>query len=72
MFSSSLAADTVAIRPGLVSGRYPERGDRESGWIDRVFSALQGTLARLSIDRQTGLRKVAEAIGRQARCIDRP
>ena len=65
MFSSSLAVTTEAMRPGLVSGRYPERGDRESGWIDRSFSALQGTLARLSIDRQSGLRKVAAAIGRQ-------
>ncbi len=65
MFSSSLAVTTGVMRPGLVSGRYPERGDRESGWIDRSFSALQGTLARLSINRQSGLRKVAANIGRQ-------
>ena len=65
MFSSTLAAQTNTMRPGLVSGRYPERGERESGWIDRCFSALQGVLARLSIDRRAGLRKVAAAIGRQ-------
>ena len=69
MFNSSLAATTRAMRPGLVSGRYPERGEREDGWIDRVFSALQGTLARLSIDRRAGLRKVAAAVGRQGKSL---
>jgi len=69
MFSSSLAATTRAMRPGLVSGRYPERGEREDAWIDRVFNALQGTLARLGIDRRAGLRKVAAAIGRQGEAL---
>ena len=69
MFRSSLAATTEAMRPGLVSGRYPELVDRESGWIDRSFSALQGTLARLSIDRRAGLRKVSAAIGRQGEAL---
>jgi preprotein translocase subunit SecA len=69
MFSSSLAATTEAMRPGLVSGRYPERGERESGWIDRSFSALQGALARLSIDRRAGLRKISAAIGRQGETL---
>jgi len=69
MFSSSLAAMTEAMRPGLVSGCYPERGDRESGWIDRSFSALQGTLARLSIDRRAGLHKVSAAIDRQGEAL---
>jgi preprotein translocase subunit SecA len=65
MFSSTLAAQTNTMRPGVLSGCYPERGEREKGWVDRCFSALQGTLARLSIDRRAGLRKVAAAIGRQ-------
>ena len=65
MFSSTLAAQTNTMRPGVLSGRYPERGERESGWIDRCFSALQGTLARLSFNRLASLRKVAAAIGRQ-------
>jgi preprotein translocase subunit SecA len=69
MFRSSLAATTEAMRPGLVSGRYPELADRENGWIDRAFSALQGTLARLSIDRRAGLRKVSAAIGRQGEAL---
>ena len=64
MFSSSLAFTTGAMRPGLVSGRYPEREDLERGRIDRCFSALQGKLAQLSIDRRAGLGKVAADIGR--------
>ena len=69
MFSSSLAATTGAMRPGLVSGRYPERRDRESGWIDRFFCALQGSLTKLSIDRRAGLRKIVDAIGRQSEVL---
>ncbi|MDL1983035.1 MAG: preprotein translocase subunit SecA [Deltaproteobacteria bacterium] len=69
MFSSSLTAETGAMRPGLISGCYPERGDRESGLIDRSFSVLQGTLARLSIDRQNGLKKIVAAIGRQGETL---
>jgi preprotein translocase subunit SecA len=57
------------MRPGSVSGRYPERDERESGWIDRFFSALQGRLALLSIDRRTGLRRVAAAIGRRGEAL---
>ena len=69
MFSSSLATATEAMRPGLISGRYPERDDPAPGWIDRAFSALQGQLARLSIDRRSGLHKVSAAIGRQAEAL---
>ena len=69
MFSSSLTAATEAMRPGVLSGRYPERDGREPGWIDRCFKALQGRLARLSIDRQAGLHKVAAAIGRQGEAL---
>ena len=69
MFNSSLATTTEVIRPGSVSGRYPERNDRESGWVDRSFSALQGMLARRSINRQGDLRKVAATIGRQGEAL---
>jgi preprotein translocase subunit SecA len=69
MFSSSLATATEAMRPGLISGHYPERDDPDMGWIDRAFCALQGQLARLSIDRQSGLRKVSAAIGRQGEAL---
>ena len=69
MFSSSLAAETGAMRPGLISGCYPERGDQEPGLIDRSFSALQGTLARFSIDRQSGLKKITAAINRAGKTL---
>ena len=69
MFNSTLAAQANTMRPGVISGRYPERDDREPGWIDRAFSALQGRLARLSIDRRAGLRKAAAAIGRQGESL---
>ena len=57
------------MRPGLVAGRYPERSERESGSIDRAFSALQGKLAQLNIRHRAGLRKVSTAIGRQAEAM---
>ena len=69
MFSSSLKETARAMRPGLVAGRYPERSDQEKGWVDRSCDALQGALARLSIDRQADLRKVAEAINRQGEVL---
>lgn len=64
-----MAATTVAMRPGLIAGRYPERRDPESGWLDRAVNALQGTFKQLTINRQTGLRRVAEAIGRQGEVL---
>ncbi len=67
MFSLPQATTAATMRPGLVSGCYPERDEAQSAWIDRAFSALQGRLARLSIDRRAGLRKVAAAIGRQGK-----
>ena len=51
------------MRPGLVSGCYPERGDRETNWFDRSFSALQGRVSNLSIDRHAPLHRIAAAIG---------
>ena len=69
MLNSSLAATTGAMRPGLISGRYPERGDREPGLIDRSFRALQGKLAQISIDRQSSLQKIAAAINQQGKTL---
>ena len=62
MFSTSLAATAGAMRPGLLSGQYPERTECEANFIERSFSALQGTVARLSVDRKSGLQKIAAAI----------
>ncbi len=75
MFSSAVAADTGAMRPGPVSGRYPERKDQENGWLDHSCRALQGALARMRVNRQAGLRKLAAAIDRQGdalRVLDGP
>jgi preprotein translocase subunit SecA len=69
MFSSSLATETIAMRPGPIAGCYPERGDRENGWLDQAFSALQGRLTRLTMDRRAGLRKVAAKIGHQGESL---
>lgn len=65
MFNSSLTAQAVAMRPGLISGRYPERCERDAGFIDASFNTLRGKLAQFSVDRQRGLRKVAAAISRE-------
>jgi len=67
MFNFSSASITGAMRPGLLSGQYPERGDRENGWLERVSDMLQGRVACLRIDHQTRLRKVAEAVNRQGK-----
>ncbi len=65
MNSSAIAMDTMAMRPGLFSGPYPERGDSEPGLIDRSFTALQGALSGLSVNRTSDLDKIIMAIGRQ-------
>ncbi|MDT8421903.1 MAG: prepilin peptidase [Desulfuromonadales bacterium] len=63
MFSSALTS-TGAMRPGLLSGCYPERTDCEDGRIEKAVNALQGRLARLQIDRSHTLAKVCAAINR--------
>lgn len=65
MFRSPCAADAIAMRPGLISGRHPERPEIEPGWFDRACHAMQGVLAGLTMDRKGDLRKVAHAIGQQ-------
>ncbi|MGD8834201.1 MAG: prepilin peptidase [Desulfobacteraceae bacterium] len=64
MYSPSLVTQAIAMRPGPIAGCYPERGDRKEGWLDQALCALQGPLMRLTMDRRTGLRKVAAKIGR--------
>jgi len=63
MFSSALTS-TGAMRPGLLSGRYPERVDSEDNRIELTVDALQARLARLQIDRRNALTKVCAAINR--------
>ena len=71
MLSSTLATTTWAMRPNLFFGLYPERRDRDSHWIDRMFNALTGNLARLGIDRQVHLQNIAKAIDRQGTALTR-
>ncbi len=63
MYSSSTATLAKAMRPGLFSGRCPEREERYPGWMERSFNSLGGMAMRLTIDRHGGLRKIAEAVG---------
>ncbi|BBO70916.1 hypothetical protein DSCA_48460 [Desulfosarcina alkanivorans] len=65
MFTNSIATGAHTLRPGLIAGCYPERGDRENGWLENAFAAVRGRLMRLTIQRQGGLRRIAAAIGRQ-------
>ena len=71
MLSSNLATATWAMRPDLFFGLYPERRDHDSHWIDRMFNALTGKLARLGFDRQTYLQNIAKAIDRQGTALTR-
>ena len=57
------------MRPGLIAGRYPERGDLENGWFESAFSALHGHVTRLAIDRHTGLRRIAADIDRSGEAL---
>ena len=50
------------MRPGLIAGRYPERGAVENGWFESALSALHGHVTRLTIDRHTGLRRIVAGI----------
>jgi preprotein translocase subunit SecA len=58
--------DADAMRPGLVSGRYPERRDRDSGWGNRLLGALQGVPSPAKIVYRAGLRRIARAIDDRA------
>ncbi len=69
MSSSSLAIKTGALRPGLISGNYPERGDQESHWIERLCTQFQGTLARFNVDRHRSLQQVATKIDRHGETL---
>jgi preprotein translocase subunit SecA len=65
MFSASLADDTGTMRPGLISGRYPEQADRELRLMDLPLGQLWEGLTRRFFTSSAGLRKIAAEIGRQ-------
>ena len=62
MSSSSLAIKTGTLRPGLITGNYPERGDQEPHWLEGLFNQFQGKLVRFSVDRHHSLLQVAAKI----------
>jgi len=67
MFKSSHTADALAMQPGILSGRYPERADKKPGWMEQTGHTLQGALMGITTRWTTGLQKVAMAISRQGK-----
>jgi preprotein translocase subunit SecA len=57
------------MRPGLIAGTYPERGDQDGGWIDRCLRECQAIVARCIKDRPTGLQRVVDAVNRQGEAL---
>jgi preprotein translocase subunit SecA len=69
MFSAATATIAGAMRPGLITGWYPERRDEEVQWPDRAFKMLQGGLARLAIRQTASLRRISAAVGQQGQSL---
>ncbi|MCP4117584.1 MAG: prepilin peptidase [Desulfobacteraceae bacterium] len=69
MFSSSLAEDIKAMRPGLIAGQYPQRCSREDGRLDGALNALKGVLIRLTMDGLTSLPGIAATISRRGEAL---
>ncbi len=67
--SSAAATITDAMRPGMVTGWYPERLDSEAPWIDRSLKMLQGGMTRLTAGRTASLHRIAAAVGRQGEVL---
>lgn len=65
MSSSALASKTWALRPGLISGHYPEKDELQDHWIERSLTHLQGILASFRIDQQRDLQQVVAKIEQQ-------
>jgi len=60
-----MATITGAMRPGLVTGWYPQRRDTETHSVDRVFQKVQGMLTRLWCGRSNHLHRIAASVGQQ-------
>jgi preprotein translocase subunit SecA len=69
MFSASTAAVTGAMRPGLITGGYPERRDSETPWLERAFRTVQGGLSHLAAGRTARLRRMAAAVSREGESL---
>jgi preprotein translocase subunit SecA len=69
MFSVSTAAVTGAMRPGLITGWYPERSDSETPWFDHACRMIQGGWTRLAAGRPARLRRIAAAVRQQGESL---
>jgi preprotein translocase subunit SecA len=67
MFKSSFTADTIALQPGLLSGKYPEKADQNKEGIEAICRMMQGRLMALTSHSTVGLKKVVKAIDRQGK-----
>ncbi len=65
MFSPWQTTDANAMRPGLISGNYPERGDCDSRWTDRFDSQMKGFFFRITSKFSVSLETIAKDISRQ-------
>jgi preprotein translocase subunit SecA len=63
MFSPGLIKNTHAMRPGLISGKYPEKIDEEPSRIDRLNCRIKGLLVPRPACFETSLDKIARDIG---------
>ncbi|MDJ0784046.1 MAG: prepilin peptidase [Desulfosarcinaceae bacterium] len=69
MFSAGIATATGAMRPGIVTGRYPERDDRIDARMARCSAVLKGLLKGSAIHRQRGLRRIAARINQEGAAL---
>jgi len=69
MFSSSTAASTKAMRPGLFTGSRPEREERHVGQIEHLFNTLRGKMMGLTVNCHGGLCKVVEAVNHSGEAL---
>jgi preprotein translocase subunit SecA len=67
--SSAATTVTGAMRPGIVTGWYPERRDTEAQWLDHAFKVLKGRLTQLTIGRTANLRRIAAAVEEPGRFL---
>lgn len=69
MYNCSLSDITTAMRPGLITGRYPERNDKEPGLLDNGLHLIQGALASLSSAHHGSLNKIVRQINAEEKQV---
>ena len=56
---------SIAIRPGIAQGAYPERRDDHAPWADRAVHVVRGVLARWRGSSRTRLEAFVRAVERE-------